>query len=66
MVLKLPTICCCKTIVLEKFFRFDKLFKDDAKERFPMSNKKFQKIVVYTMVAIMLISTFAMGLAMIS
>lgn len=30
-----------------------------------MSNKKFQKIVVYTMVAIMLISTFAMGLAMI-
>lgn len=31
-----------------------------------MSNKKFQKIVVYSMVAIMLISTIAMGLAMIS
>ncbi|MEK4229872.1 stressosome-associated protein Prli42 [Solibacillus sp. FSL H8-0538] len=30
-----------------------------------MSNKKFQKIVVYTMVAIMLISTLAMGVAMI-
>ncbi|WP_332645252.1 stressosome-associated protein Prli42 [Lysinibacillus sp. 54212] len=30
-----------------------------------MSNKKFQKIVVYSMVAIMLISTIAMGLAMI-
>ncbi len=29
-----------------------------------MSNKKFQKIVVYSMVAIMLISTIAMGLAM--
>ncbi len=31
-----------------------------------MSNKKFQKIVVYTMVIMMLISTIAMGLAMIS
>ena len=30
-----------------------------------MSNKKFQKAVVYTMVAIMLISTIAMGVAMI-
>ena len=30
-----------------------------------MSNKKFQKIVVYTMVVIMLISTIAMGVAMI-
>ncbi|WP_413362562.1 stressosome-associated protein Prli42 [Lysinibacillus sp. 3P01SB] len=30
-----------------------------------MSNKKFQKIVVYTMVIIMLISTIAMGVAMI-
>lgn len=30
-----------------------------------MSNKKFQKIVVYAMVAIMLISTLAMGVAMI-
>ena len=28
-----------------------------------MSNKKFQKIVVYTMVVIMLISTIAMGVA---
>ncbi|MGM9950669.1 MAG: stressosome-associated protein Prli42 [Lysinibacillus sp.] len=30
-----------------------------------MSNKKVQKIVVYTMVIIMLISTIAMGVAMI-
>ncbi len=30
-----------------------------------MSNKKFQKIVVYAMVIIMLISTIAMGVAMI-
>ncbi|MGM9944928.1 MAG: stressosome-associated protein Prli42 [Lysinibacillus sp.] len=30
-----------------------------------MSNKKFQKIIVYTMVIIMLISTIAMGVAMI-
>jgi len=30
-----------------------------------MSNKKFQKIVVYTMVIIMLISTIAMGVSMI-
>ncbi|MEO4052510.1 stressosome-associated protein Prli42 [Solibacillus sp. CAU 1738] len=30
-----------------------------------MSNKKFQKIVVYSMVVIMVISTIAMGLAMI-
>ena len=30
-----------------------------------MSNKKFQKIVIYTMVIIMLISTIAMGVAMI-
>lgn len=28
-----------------------------------MSNKKFQKIVVYTMVVIMLVSTIAMGVA---
>ncbi|HEY4624045.1 stressosome-associated protein Prli42 [Solibacillus sp. FSL R7-0668] len=28
-----------------------------------MSNKKFQKIVVYSMVVIMLISTIAMGVA---
>ncbi|EKB46610.1 hypothetical protein JOC25_000622 [Solibacillus kalamii] len=28
-----------------------------------MSNKKFQKIVVYSMVVIMLISTVAMGVA---
>lgn len=28
-----------------------------------MSNKKFQKIVVYTMVVIMLLSTIAMGVA---
>ncbi|WP_157764822.1 stressosome-associated protein Prli42 [Solibacillus sp. R5-41] len=28
-----------------------------------MSNKKFQKIVVYSMVIIMLISTVAMGVA---
>ena len=28
-----------------------------------MSNKKFQKIVVYTMIVIMLISTIAMGVA---
>ncbi|MCH7321894.1 MULTISPECIES: stressosome-associated protein Prli42 [Solibacillus] len=28
-----------------------------------MSNKKFQKIVVYSMVIIMLISTIAMGVA---
>ncbi|MGN7115183.1 stressosome-associated protein Prli42 [Lysinibacillus odysseyi] len=31
-----------------------------------MSNKKFQKIVVYAMIIIMLISTIAMGVAMIS
>lgn len=30
-----------------------------------MSNKKFQKIVVYAMVIIMLISTIAMGVSMI-
>ncbi|WP_197141039.1 stressosome-associated protein Prli42 [Lysinibacillus sphaericus] len=30
-----------------------------------MSNKKFQKFVVYTMVAIMVISTLAFGLSMI-
>lgn len=30
-----------------------------------MSNKKFQKIVVYAMVVIMLVSTVAMGVAMI-
>ncbi|MEK5232406.1 stressosome-associated protein Prli42 [Lysinibacillus sp. FSL K6-0232] len=29
-----------------------------------MSNKKFQKIVVYTMVVIMLISSLAFGLSM--
>ncbi|MEK4091511.1 stressosome-associated protein Prli42 [Viridibacillus sp. FSL R5-0477] len=29
-----------------------------------MSNKKFQKIVVYAMIAIMVISTLAFGLAM--
>ncbi|CEA05037.1 MAG TPA: stressosome-associated protein Prli42 [Metalysinibacillus jejuensis] len=29
-----------------------------------MSNKKFQKIVVYSMVIIMLVSTIGMGLAM--
>ncbi|MFF5995464.1 stressosome-associated protein Prli42 [Lysinibacillus sp. KU-BSD001] len=28
-----------------------------------MSNKKFQKIVVYTMIVIMLISTIGLGLA---
>ncbi|MER1956614.1 MAG: stressosome-associated protein Prli42 [Solibacillus sp.] len=28
-----------------------------------MSNKKFQKIVVYSMVVIMLVSTIAMGVA---
>ncbi|MCT6922967.1 MULTISPECIES: stressosome-associated protein Prli42 [Bacillales] len=28
-----------------------------------MSNKKFQKVVVYSMVIIMLISTIAMGVA---
>ncbi|MFC5557846.1 stressosome-associated protein Prli42 [Ureibacillus thermophilus] len=28
-----------------------------------MSNKKFQKIVVYAMIAIMLLSTIAFGLA---
>ena len=28
-----------------------------------MSNKKFQKVVVYSMVVIMLISTVAMGVA---
>ncbi|MEC1178202.1 stressosome-associated protein Prli42 [Metasolibacillus meyeri] len=28
-----------------------------------MSNKKFQKIVVYSMVIIMLVSTIAMGVA---
>ncbi len=28
-----------------------------------MSNKKFQKVVVYSMVVIMLISTIAMGVA---
>ncbi|WP_154661586.1 stressosome-associated protein Prli42 [Bacillus ndiopicus] len=28
-----------------------------------MSNKKFQKIVVYSMVVIMLVSTIAMGIA---
>mgnify|MGYP003547826251 FL=1 len=30
-----------------------------------MSNKKFQKIVVYAMIIVMLISTIAMGVAMI-
>lgn len=30
-----------------------------------MSNKKFQKAVVYSMVVIMLISTIAMGISMI-
>lgn len=30
-----------------------------------MSNKKFQKIVVYAMIIIMLISTIAMGVSMI-
>ncbi|MDM5248997.1 MULTISPECIES: stressosome-associated protein Prli42 [unclassified Lysinibacillus] len=30
-----------------------------------MSNKKFQKIVVYTMIVIMLISSLAFGLSMI-
>ncbi|WP_188614024.1 stressosome-associated protein Prli42 [Lysinibacillus alkalisoli] len=30
-----------------------------------MSNKKFQKVVIYSMVAIMLLSTIGMGLAMI-
>ncbi|MCM3088841.1 MULTISPECIES: stressosome-associated protein Prli42 [Bhargavaea] len=29
-----------------------------------MSNKKFQKIVIYTMVALMLLSTIAMGLSL--
>ncbi|CAM5203794.1 Stressosome-associated protein Prli42 OS=Ureibacillus acetophenoni OX=614649 GN=SAMN05877842_10293 PE=4 SV=1 [Ureibacillus acetophenoni] len=29
-----------------------------------MSNKKIQKVVVYIMIAIMVISTFAFGLAM--
>ncbi|MEJ9279811.1 MULTISPECIES: stressosome-associated protein Prli42 [Ureibacillus] len=28
-----------------------------------MSNKKFQKIIVYTMIAIMLLSTLAFGLS---
>ncbi|WP_153061598.1 stressosome-associated protein Prli42 [Metasolibacillus sp. FSL H7-0170] len=28
-----------------------------------MSNKKFQKVVVYSMVVIMLVSTIAMGVA---
>ncbi|MEY9976258.1 stressosome-associated protein Prli42 [Lysinibacillus sp. RC79] len=31
-----------------------------------MSNKKFQKIVVYTMVAIMVISSLAFGLSMLA
>lgn len=30
-----------------------------------MSNKKFQKIVIYAMVAAMVLSTIAMGIAMI-
>lgn len=30
-----------------------------------MSNKKFQKIVVYAMIIVMLVSTIAMGVAMI-
>ncbi|WP_176765100.1 stressosome-associated protein Prli42 [Bhargavaea beijingensis] len=29
-----------------------------------MSNKKFQKIAIYTMVALMLLSTIAMGLSL--
>ncbi|WP_152419712.1 stressosome-associated protein Prli42 [Bhargavaea cecembensis] len=29
-----------------------------------MSNKKFQKIIIYTMVALMLLSTIAMGLSL--
>jgi len=54
-----------KTLLLEKFFRFAKLFirKEGANEH--MSNKKFQKIVVYTMIVIMLISSLAFGLSMI-
>ncbi|EKU44567.1 stressosome-associated protein Prli42 [Lysinibacillus sp. HST-98] len=30
-----------------------------------MSNKKFQKVVIYSMIAIMLISSLAFGLSMI-
>jgi len=53
-----------KALLLEKFFRFDKLFirKEGVNEN--MSNKKFQKVVVYFMLIVMLISTFAFGLAL--
>jgi hypothetical protein len=48
-----------------KFVRFDKLFKDIKRERDTMSNKKFQKVVVYAMIVIMILSTIAMGVSMI-
>ena len=48
-----------------KIFKFDKLFKDTNRERYKMSNKKVQKIIVYIMVAIMIISTIAMGVALV-
>ena len=55
-----------KTLLLEKFFRFAKLFirKEGANEH--MSNKKFQKIVVYAMIIIMLMSSLAFGLSMLA
>lgn len=52
-----------KSNVLENSFKFDKLVLVHIEGAKRMSNKKFQKIVVYSMVVIMLISTVAMGVA---
>lgn len=60
---KVKNIENVKSNVLENSFKFGKLVLVHIEGAKRMSNKKFQKIVVYSMVVIMLISTVAMGVA---